>query len=148
MACLVNGDPRNEFIPCFVAHFLKSCFNVIHRDVSFLEVKIAVQWVRFGAADYGLLPRSPANTAASSRVRRSIRTETSVRRVCRVRISAASAWASIPGTLRSMPAACRSWGAGALEQFLRGAIDLFFVTVLHTKQPMFSEQRNVLTSTI
>ena len=67
--------------------------------------------------------------------------------VCRVRISAASAWASILGTLRSMPAACRSWGAGALEQFLRGAIDLFFVTVLHAKQPMFSEQRNVLSST-
>ena len=35
-----------------------------------------------------------------------------------------------------------------MEQFLRGAIDLFFVTVLHAKQPMFSDQRNVLSSRI
>ena len=57
-----------------------------------------------------------ANTAESDRVRRSIRTETTARRVFRARISAASAWASIPDTSRSMPAAHPERACGA---FLR-----------------------------
>ena len=57
---------------------------------------------------------SVTDTAASDPVRRSIRIETIVRRVCRARISAASAWASMPGTSHSMPAARPELACGVL----------------------------------
>ena len=53
----------------------------------------------------GTSRRSGTNTATSDPVRRSIRTETSARRVCRARISAASAWASTPDISCNMPEA-------------------------------------------
>ncbi len=90
--------------------FSRLCY---FRDKSGMPRRGAREWRFDSITGVVASHRSTADTAASNRDRRSIRTRTTFRRVCPARRRDTTAWASIPGSRRSKPAARRDRAHGA-----------------------------------